>query len=265
MARRKASRRKTVCVAAERPRLVDVSPRLAAANHLRAAKRPPAVARQRLADASLRHAAGPRPAAARLLAAASHRHAAASTTRRRKTTRRRRHLHAAARLLAAANQHAAASRQSAAANSRTRRRSNPVVAAAASLAAAQLHAAAHPVVPASSTSRTSASFVTDKMTALEAIGAVSIGLVSGLILPMYVQRGLARLGVPSRFTNFMTSGYGQYLAGALTTSVAAFGLYSLKFVNIETASAIAVTGVAINALNLLANKGPFAKYLPAVG
>ena len=64
----------------------------------------------------------------------------------------------------------------------------------------------------------------------------------------------------------MTSGqYTPYLAGALTTSVAAFGLYSLKFVNMETASAIAVTGVAINALNLLANKGPFAKYLPAVG
>tara|TARA_B100000214_G_scaffold67649_1_gene45068 strand:+ start:202 stop:708 length:507 start_codon:yes stop_codon:yes gene_type:complete len=104
------------------------------------------------------------------------------------------------------------------------------------------------------------------MTALEAIGAVSIGLVSGLMLPQYVQRGLAKVGVPSKYTNWMTSGqYTPYLAGALTTSVAAFGLYSLKFVNMETASAIAVTGVAINALNLLANKGPFAKYLPAVG
>lgn len=109
-------------------------------------------------------------------------------------------------------------------------------------------------------------FVTDKMTALEAIGAVSIGLVSGLMLPQYVQRGLAKVGVPSKYTNWMTSGqYTPYLAGALTTSVAAFGLYSLKFVNMETASAIAVTGVAINALNLLANKGPLAAYLPAVG
>ena len=33
------------------------------------------------------------------------------------------------------------------------------------------------------------------MTALEAIGAVSIGLVSGLMLPGYVQRGLAKVGV----------------------------------------------------------------------
>ena len=48
------------------------------------------------------------------------------------------------------------------------------------------------------------------------------------------------------------------------TSIAAFGLYSLKAVNLETASAIAVTGTAINVLNLLATHGPLAKYVPSL-
>lgn len=107
-------------------------------------------------------------------------------------------------------------------------------------------------------------FVTDNMTGLEAIGAVSIGLVSGLMLPGYVQTGLARLGVGSKYTGWMTTGYTKYLAGAATTSVAAFALYSMKAINFETASAIAVTGTAINALNALATYGPLAKYLPSL-
>ena len=102
------------------------------------------------------------------------------------------------------------------------------------------------------------------MTALEAIGAVSIGLVSGLMLPGYVQRGLAKVGVGAKYTGWMTSGYTAYLAGALTTSIAAFGLYSLKAVNLETASAIAITGTAINVMNLLATHGPLAKYIPSL-
>jgi len=102
------------------------------------------------------------------------------------------------------------------------------------------------------------------MTGLEAIGAVSIGLVSGLVLPGYVQRGLAKVGVGAKYTGWMTSGYTAYLAGALTTSVAAFGLYSLKAINMETASAIAITGTAINVMNLLATHGPLAKYIPSL-
>ena len=63
----------------------------------------------------------------------------------------------------------------------------------------------------------------------------------------------------------MTSGkYTPYLAGAATTGVAAFALYSTKMVSFETASAIALAGTAINALNLLANQGPLAKYLPSL-
>ena len=102
------------------------------------------------------------------------------------------------------------------------------------------------------------------MTALEAIGAVGIGLVSGLMLPGYVQAGLAKLGVGSQYTGWMTTGYTKYLAGAATTGVAAFALYSLKMVNMQTATAIAVTGTAINALNLLATTGPLARYLPSL-
>ena len=103
------------------------------------------------------------------------------------------------------------------------------------------------------------------MTALEAIGAVSIGLVSGLMMPAYVQKGLSKLGVPSKYTSWMTNGkYTPYLAGAATTGVAAFALYSTKMVSFETASAIALAGTAINALNLLANQGPLAKYLPSL-
>ena len=109
------------------------------------------------------------------------------------------------------------------------------------------------------------SFVTDHMTALEAIGAVSIGLVSGLMMPSYVQKGLGKLGVNSKYTSWMTNGkYTPYLAGAATTGVAAFALYSTKMVSFETASAIALAGTAINALNLLANQGPLAKYLPSL-
>ena len=107
-------------------------------------------------------------------------------------------------------------------------------------------------------------FVTDNMTALEAVGAVSIGIVSGLMLPGYVQAGLSRLGVGSRYTGWMTTGYTKYLAGAATTGVAAFALYSMKAINMQTATAIAVTGTAINALNLLATYGPLAKYLPSL-
>ena len=102
------------------------------------------------------------------------------------------------------------------------------------------------------------------MTALEASGAVSIGVVSGLMLPNYVQTGLAKLGVGSRYTGWMSTGYTKYLAGALTTSTAAFALYSMKFCGKETASAIAMAGIGINALNLLANHGPLAKYLPSL-
>jgi len=102
------------------------------------------------------------------------------------------------------------------------------------------------------------------MTGLEAIGAVSIGLVSGLMLPGYVQTGLAKLGVGSKYTGWMSTGYTKYLAGAATTSVAAFALYSMKAINLQTASAIAIAGSAINAMNLLANHGPLSKYIPTL-
>ena len=84
------------------------------------------------------------------------------------------------------------------------------------------------------------------------------------MLPGYVQRGLAKVGVGSKYTGWMTTGYTAYLAGALTTSIAAFGLYSLKAINMETASAIAITGTAINVMNLLATHGPLAKYIPSL-
>ena len=102
------------------------------------------------------------------------------------------------------------------------------------------------------------------MTGLEAIGAVSIGLVSGLMLPGYVQTGLAKLGIGSKYTGWMSTGYTKYLAGAATTSVAAFALYSMKAINLQTASAIAIAGSAINAMNLLANHGPLSKYVPTL-
>ena len=84
------------------------------------------------------------------------------------------------------------------------------------------------------------------------------------MLPGYVQRGLAKVGIGSQYTGWMTTGYTAYLAGALTTGVAAFALYSLKAINIETATAIAVTGTAINALNFLATHGPLARYMPSL-
>ena len=68
----------------------------------------------------------------------------------------------------------------------------------------------------------------------------------------------------AQYTGWMTTGYTKYLAGAATTGVAAFALYSLKAINFETATAIAVTGTAINALNFLATHGPLRNYLPSL-
>ena len=102
-------------------------------------------------------------------------------------------------------------------------------------------------------------FVTDKMTALEAIGAVSIGLVSGLMLPGYVQRGLAKVGVGAKYTGWMTSGYTAYLAGALTTSIAWPSVSTrLKAINFETASRNRHHRTALQStlMNFLATHGP---------
>ena len=64
------------------------------------------------------------------------------------------------------------------------------------------------------------------------------------MLPGYVQRGLAKVGVGAKYTGWMTSGYRYLLCIDHEYSLPAQD--SLKAVNLETASAIA-TGTAINA------------------
>ena len=90
-------------------------------------------------------------------------------------------------------------------------------------------------------------FITQHMTALEAVASLGIGLVAGVKLPALAERAVAK--VTGRSMD-LTSGWRGPLAGAALTAALGFSLYSMKFVNYQTASTIALAGVTVGALNL---------------
>jgi hypothetical protein len=104
-------------------------------------------------------------------------------------------------------------------------------------------------------------FVTDHMTALEAVGAMAVGLVAGLRLPGWVEQMVSK--VSGRSINLTSGAYRPYVAGAVAAAAAGYLAYTLGVVNYQTASAIALAGVAVNGLNLLASVG--VPYVPSVG
>lgn len=109
-------------------------------------------------------------------------------------------------------------------------------------------------------------WVTNHLTAFEAIVATVGGMFLGGAMPSIVQGGLSKIGVPNRYISWMTSGeYTPYLAGAATGALAAFALHSLVGVKASTASAVALGAVAIQAYRLAEAKGVFASIKSAVG
>ena len=109
-------------------------------------------------------------------------------------------------------------------------------------------------------------WVTNHLTAFEAIVATVGGMFLGGAMPSIVQGGLSKIGVPNRYISWMTTGeYTPYLAGAATGALAAFALHSLAGVKASTASAVALGAVAIQAYRLAEAKGVFASIKSAVG
>jgi hypothetical protein len=92
------------------------------------------------------------------------------------------------------------------------------------------------------------SFITEHMTALEAIAAVGIGMIAGVKLPAMAENAISKLS--GRSVN-LTSGWRGPVAGAVLSAGLAGLLYQMKFLNYGTASTLAVAGVTVGALNLL--------------
>jgi len=99
------------------------------------------------------------------------------------------------------------------------------------------------------------------MTALEAVGAVAIGLVAGLKLPAWVESSVAKL--TGKTVNLTSGSYRPYIAGAVAACGAAYLASTMLGLDYKTASAIALAGVAVNALNLLATMN--VPYVPSIG
>jgi len=109
-------------------------------------------------------------------------------------------------------------------------------------------------------------WVTNHLTAFEAIVATVGGMFLGGAMPGLVQSGLSRVGVPSRYINWMTSGsYTPYIAGAATGALGAFALHSLLGVKASTASAVALGAVAIQAYRLAEAQGVFSSLKNLIG
>jgi hypothetical protein len=109
-------------------------------------------------------------------------------------------------------------------------------------------------------------WMTNHLTAFEAIVATVGGMFLGGAMPGLVQSGLSRVGVPNRYINWMTSGsYTPYLAGAATGALGAFALHSLLGVKASTASAVALGAVAIQAYRLAESQGVFSSLKNLVG
>jgi hypothetical protein len=106
-------------------------------------------------------------------------------------------------------------------------------------------------------------FMMNHMTAFEAILATVGGMAAGAYLPQLVERGLNRVGLNAPW---LTGGaYTPYISGAAVSSLLGFGLYSMKFCNMGTASAIALGGVAFQVFKLANDKGIFDKARSALG
>ena len=109
-------------------------------------------------------------------------------------------------------------------------------------------------------------WVTNHLTAFEAIVATVGGMFLGGAMPGLVQSGLSRVGVPNRYINWMTSGtYTPYIAGAATGALGAFALHSLLGVKASTASAVALGAVAIQAYRLAEAQGVFSSLKNVLG
>ena len=109
-------------------------------------------------------------------------------------------------------------------------------------------------------------WVTNHLTAFEAIVATVGGMFLGGAMPSLVQSGLSKVGVPSKYISWMTSGtYTPYLAGAATGALGAFALHTLFGVKASTASAVALGAVAIQAFRLAEAQGVFSSIRNAIG
>jgi len=91
-------------------------------------------------------------------------------------------------------------------------------------------------------------FITEHMTALEAIAAVGIGLIAGVKLPALAENAVTK--ITGRSVN-LTSGWRGPVAGAVLSAGLAGLLYQMKFLNYGTASTLAVAGVTVGMMNLL--------------
>jgi hypothetical protein len=104
-------------------------------------------------------------------------------------------------------------------------------------------------------------FVSDHITALEAIGAMAIGLVAGLKLPGWIEQAVSK--ATGRSVNLTSGRFRPFITGAVCAGAAAYVAYSLNIIGYQTASAIALAGVAVNGLNLIASFN--VPYVPSVG
>ena len=91
-------------------------------------------------------------------------------------------------------------------------------------------------------------FVTEHMTALEAIALVGVGLIAGVKLPAFAETAVSK--ITGQSVN-LTTGWRGPVAGAVLTAGFAGLLYQMKFLNYGSASTLAVAGVTVGALNLL--------------
>ena len=109
-------------------------------------------------------------------------------------------------------------------------------------------------------------WVTNHLTAFEAIVATVGGMFLGGAMPGLVESGLRRVGVPGKYVSWMTQGtYTPYLAGAATGALGAFALHALFGVKASTASAVALGAVAIQAYRLADAQGVFSSIRNTLG